>query len=127
MNVAANAPASVTNTATVSGGGDTTPANNTASDVTTIGSTISGLVAAYSFNEGAGTTVADASGNGNTGTIVGATWTTAGKYGNALSFNGTSSYVNLGNPTSLRLTGSMTLSAWVLATGNPPDDGQIIY
>ena len=84
------------------------------------------LVAAYSFNEGTGTTVADASGNGNTGTIVGATWTTAGKYGNALSFNGTSSYVNLGNPTSLRLTGSMTLSAWVLATGNPPDDGQII-
>ena len=36
VNVAANAPASVTNTATVSGGGDTTPANNTASDVTTI-------------------------------------------------------------------------------------------
>src|SRR5205823_699573 len=28
-----------------------------------------GLVAAYSFDEGAGTTVADASGNGNTGTI----------------------------------------------------------
>jgi hypothetical protein len=31
-----------------------------------------GLVAAYSFNEGAGGTVADASGNGNTGTINGA-------------------------------------------------------
>ena len=36
VNVAANAPASVTNTATVSGGGDTNPANNTASDPTTI-------------------------------------------------------------------------------------------
>jgi uncharacterized repeat protein (TIGR01451 family) len=36
VTVAANAPSSVTNTATVSGGGDTTPANNTASDVTTI-------------------------------------------------------------------------------------------
>ena len=36
VSVAANAPASVTNTAVVSGGGDTTPANNTASDVTTI-------------------------------------------------------------------------------------------
>ena len=35
VNVAANAPASVTNTATVSGGGDATPTNNTASDVTT--------------------------------------------------------------------------------------------
>ena len=36
VNVAATAPASVTNTATVSGGGDSTPANNTASDVTTV-------------------------------------------------------------------------------------------
>jgi chitodextrinase len=85
-----------------------------------------GLVAAYSFNEGTGTTVADASGNGTTGTVVNATWTTAGKYGGALSFNGSSSYVDLGNPSQLQLTGSMTWSAWVMATGNPPDDGQII-
>jgi len=86
----------------------------------------SGLVAAYAFNEGTGTAVGDASGNGLTGTIAGATWTTAGRYGNALSFNGTSSYVNLGNPTGLQLTGSATWSAWVFATTNPPDDGQII-
>jgi hypothetical protein len=86
----------------------------------------SGLAAAYGFNEGSGTAVTDASGNGDTGTINGATWTASGKYGKALSFNGTSSYVNLGNPASLKLTGSMTLEAWVLATGNPADDGQII-
>jgi uncharacterized repeat protein (TIGR01451 family) len=36
VNVAANASSSVTNTGTVSGGGDTTPGNNTSSDVTTI-------------------------------------------------------------------------------------------
>ena len=36
VTVATNAPASVTNTATVSGGGDTNAANNTANDVTTI-------------------------------------------------------------------------------------------
>ena len=36
VNVAASAPASVTNTATISGGGDVNTANNTASDVTTI-------------------------------------------------------------------------------------------
>jgi hypothetical protein len=36
VNVAAGAPASVTNSATVSGGGDTNPANNTANDLTTI-------------------------------------------------------------------------------------------
>ena len=36
VNVAAEAPASVTNTATLSGGGDITSANNTAADLTTI-------------------------------------------------------------------------------------------
>jgi len=36
VNVSPSAPASVTNTATVSGGGDTNPANNSASDPTTI-------------------------------------------------------------------------------------------
>jgi uncharacterized repeat protein (TIGR01451 family) len=36
VNVSAGAPASLTNAATVSGGGDVSPANNTASDATTI-------------------------------------------------------------------------------------------
>ena len=85
-----------------------------------------GLVAAYSFDEGSGQTAADASGNGLTGAVDGATWTSAGKYGNALEFNGTSSYVDLGNPGALKLTGSMTWSAWVRASGSPPDDGQIV-
>jgi glucose/arabinose dehydrogenase/chitodextrinase len=85
-----------------------------------------GLVAAYSFAEAGGSTAGDASGNSNTGTINGATWTSAGRYGSALSFNGTSSYVDLGNPSSLRITGSMTWSAWIYATADPVDDGQII-
>ncbi len=76
----------------------------------------SGLVAAYSFDEGSGTTVADASGNGNNGTISGATWTSSAKYGNALVFNGTSSRVNVPNSTSLQLTNAMTLEAWVNPT-----------
>ena len=87
---------------------------------------LEGLVAAYNFNEGSGTTVSDASGNGITGNIFGATWTTGGRYGNALSFNGSSSYVDLGNPALLQITGSMTWSAWVKAAANPPDDGQIV-
>ena len=36
VDVAPNAPPSVTNTATISGGGDVNATNNTASDVTTI-------------------------------------------------------------------------------------------
>ena len=47
-----------------------------------------GLVGGWAFNEGSGTTAADASGNGNTARSTGATWTTQGRYGNALSFNG---------------------------------------
>src|SRR4029077_9802202 len=86
----------------------------------------SGPVAAYAFTEGSGTTTKDASGNGLTGTLQAATWTTSGKFGNALSFNGASGYVNIGNPTALQLTSSATWSAWILATGNPADDGQII-
>ena len=71
------------------------------------------LVAAYSFNEGTGTTVVDGSGNGNTGTITGATRTTAGKYGGALVFNGTTARVTINDSASLRLTTGMTLEAWV--------------
>jgi hypothetical protein len=62
------------------------------------------LVAAYAFNEGSGTIVTDASGNGNNGTINGATWTTSGKYGNALSFNGSNARVTINNAPSLQLT-----------------------
>ena len=99
------------------------PYSNTASATTLL---TSEPITAYSSNEGRGTTISDLSGNGITGTIAGATWTTSGKYGNALSFNGSTSYVDLGNPTALQLTGSMTWSAWVKATANPADDGQII-
>ncbi|HEY7118821.1 MAG TPA: Ig-like domain-containing protein [Tepidisphaeraceae bacterium] len=75
-----------------------------------------GPVAAYAFNEGAGTTVADASNTGNTGTITGGTWTTTGKFGNALSFNGTNSWVTVADSASLHLTNGMTLEAWVNPT-----------
>jgi chitodextrinase len=70
-------------------------------------------VAAYSFNENSGTTVADASGTGNGGTIGNATWTTQGKYGNALVFNGTNALVTVPDAPSLDLTNAMTLEAWV--------------
>lgn len=49
----------------------------------------SGLKAAYAFDESSGSTVADRSGFGNTGTLAGATWTSQGRFGSALTFNGT--------------------------------------
>jgi hypothetical protein len=75
-----------------------------------------GLVAAYSFNETSGTTVTDASGNNNTGTISGATRTTVGKFGGALVFNGTTARVTINDAPSLRLTTGITLEAWVFPT-----------
>jgi len=112
------------NTATATNGAHTLSArardaagNQTTS--TTVSVTVSnvvvsgGLVASYAFEEGAGTTVADASGHGNTGTISGATWVTTGKYGKALSFNGTSSLVSVSDVAALHLTTGMTLEAWV--------------
>jgi Concanavalin A-like lectin/glucanases superfamily len=55
----------------------------------------------------------DASGNNNTATLQGATWSTAGRYGAALSFNGTSSIVRVASAASLNLSSAMTLSAWI--------------
>src|SRR5438132_3412296 len=78
-----------------------------------------GLVAAYAFSEGSGTTVADTSGNNNNGTISGATWTSAGRFGNALVFNGTSARVTVLDAASLQLTSGMTLEAWVFPTETP--------
>ena len=73
----------------------------------------SGPVAAYALDAGSGASVADNSGNGNTGTIVGAAWTSAGKFGAALSFNGSNSEVTVPDSAKLDLTGGMTLEAWV--------------
>lgn len=83
------------------------------------------LVGYWKFDETSGTTAHDASVNGLNGTVNGATWTT-GKVNGALQFNGTSSYVDMGNPSQLQSTGSITWSAWVWATASPADDGQII-
>jgi chitodextrinase len=75
--------------------------------------TPTGLVGAWAFGEGSGTTTADASGNGNTGTVTGASWSTQGRFGSALSFNGTGSLVRVADSASLDLTAAMTLSAWI--------------
>ncbi|MBU2614569.1 MAG: carboxypeptidase regulatory-like domain-containing protein, partial [Elusimicrobia bacterium] len=73
-----------------------------------------GLVAYWNFDEGAGTTLYDQSGNGNDGTIVGATWIT-GKINNGLSFDGVNDYVGLSFKAVNILGGSDTMTAefWI--------------
>lgn len=74
------------------------------------------LLAYYAFDDGSGASVKDCSGHGHDGVIVGTpTWTTTGKHGGALAFNGTNTCVNLGSAADLRL-GTFTLTAWANAT-----------
>jgi hypothetical protein len=70
----------------------------------------SDLAAYWPFNEGTGTIAADGSGNGNTGTISGAQWT-SGIIATALQFGG-SALVTVPDNVSLRPT-SVTVEAWV--------------
>ena len=75
---------------------------------------IDGLVGAWHFDEGGGSTTYDSSGNDNDGTIYGATWTD-GKFGKALSFDGSNDYVALSH--SLPDMSTLTIGVWVYYTG----------
>lgn len=87
--------------------------STTATSTTTTSSTTlppsSGLVAAYRFEETGGTALVDASGNGMTGTLGGATRTTAGKCGRAID---TTDGVALAPPVDV----ARTIEAWVRPT-----------
>jgi hypothetical protein len=78
-----------------------------------------GRIAFYGFSEGSGTSVNDSSSNGHTGTIAGATWSTQGRFGNALSFDGLNDWVTVNSTSLLNLTTGMTLEAWVYPTTIP--------
>ncbi len=73
-------------------------------------------VGKWKFDEEAGATAADSSGNGNSGTLVnmdtGTCWV-AGKVGGGLFFNGLDNYVDYGNDASLNITDALTIEAWV--------------
>ena len=79
-----------------------------------------GPVAAWSFDDGAGSAVR-ASVGGLDGVITGATWTTAGRNGGALVFNGVDNLVTVPADPALSLSTGMTVEAWVypMATASP--------
>jgi concanavalin A-like lectin/glucanase superfamily protein len=70
-----------------------------------------GLVALYQFGESSGTLSADGSGNGETATMVGATFS-AGVQGNAATMDGTSQYVALA-PGIVNGLSDFSVCAWV--------------
>ena len=103
------------------GSGNITTSTNVAVTVTNT-SQPAGLIAAYSFDQGNGTSAPDASGNNNNGTLTnGPTWSPTGKYGGALSFDGINDMVTIQDANTLDLTTGMTLEAWVrpVVTGWP--------
>jgi hypothetical protein len=77
---------------------------------------VENLVAHWKFDEGAGTSAADATGHGHTGTLVGTAlplWG-PGRIGpKALTFDGATAAVTVANASDLQVTNNLTLSAWI--------------
>lgn len=68
------------------------------------------------FDEASGTSAADSTGNGHTGTLVGGATRAAGRSGNAVSLDGSSGYVNL--PANVVAdVADFTIAAWVFWSG----------
>src|SRR3989338_5557327 len=74
-----------------------------------------GLVGFWSFNgpDMNATQALDRSGNANNGTLTNGPTRTIGKLGQALSFDGSSNYINIGTQSSLDLKTKHSVSAWV--------------
>lgn len=72
-----------------------------------------GLLAAYGFEEASGTTALDALAHRNGTVQGGATRVAGGRFGKALSFDGTDDWVAVPHDAALNLSSGMTLEAWV--------------
>jgi hypothetical protein len=81
------------------------------------GKTDINTVALWHFDEGTGDTIYDASGNNNHGVINGATWTSEGKFGYGLQFDGVDDYVRVLDDPSLNLNDEVTVEAWIKGVG----------
>ncbi len=77
-----------------------------------------GLVGWWSFDEGSGTTAADGSGFGATGSFVGTPTWTQGELGTALQFDGTQGVVSISDSSvsELQLQPPFTISEWLYPT-----------
>ena len=72
------------------------------------------LVGNWKFDDGAGNTAIDKSGNGNDGTLIGGPTWIAGTIGSgALSFDGSDDMVEVPDAASLDLPEALTIAAWV--------------
>lgn len=88
--------------------------------ILTVSAQPAAMTAYLNFNEGAGTAAADSSGFGNVGALYGMNpginngssgWTSSGRLGNALQFDGANDYVSVGDAPSLRPR-NFTIEGW---------------
>jgi uncharacterized protein (DUF362 family) len=89
--------------------------------------TVDGNTAAlWHFNEGAGAAAGDETAYNNDGTISGAAWTTDGRFGYGLDFDGVNDYVQVPDNVSLNITGPITIEAWIRPSGTPVQYSEIV-
>jgi uncharacterized repeat protein (TIGR01451 family) len=138
VNVANNAPASITNTATASGGGELNTANNTANDATTINPAATYTISGQVTNGGAAlsgvnvalsgtsttSTVTDAAGNYSFSNLASGGNFTVTPSLNGYTFNPSSTSVNniIGNQTTVNFASS-TVAYEADAAPRPAGDG----
>jgi hypothetical protein len=82
-----------------------------------------GLVARWTFDEGAGLVVHDCTSFHHDGHIDGGFWSTGERDG-GMAFDG--GWVSMGNPADLQLTGPLTACAWVHPAAQPALRGYIV-
>jgi hypothetical protein len=93
----------------------------------TRGVTAPGRLEAYwKMDESSGRVAEDASGHGLNGRFSREPNRVMGVVGRAVRFDGTKDYIDFGHSTALRLTGSMTISAWINSMSFPIDDAAIV-
>lgn len=96
---------------TVTGTGGTSTKNSSIT-ILAQATNSNGLVAAYNFDAITNSLITDNSGSGNNGIANGPTLTTAGRYGNALIFDGINDLVTVNDSASLDLSTGFTMEAW---------------
>jgi hypothetical protein len=86
-----------------------------------------GLVGWWNFDEGPGPTAADATGNGNAGTLTGGVQWMAQETGGALEFDGSSGYLRIPFSDSLRVLNksNLTIMAWFKADAIPTENKEV--
>ncbi len=88
----------------------------------------SNIVAAWTFEEGTGKIAGDITGNGNDGDLIGGVdWVADGRFGGALSFDGSSGYVEVPFDDKIKLLneGDFTLVAWFKPAAVPGENKEV--